>query len=457
MTLHQRLFGAFFLCSAVWMTNGGAFAGDQQLTPQQMRAAAAFSVAQGANLQALALADALIARDPNDVDALVSRSRALRNLGRTDEAQHDAKHAYAHSETDLERFASAMAMAQALASDNKRTRAQLWLRRAGQNAPSKAAKMTARRDFRYVKSRNPWSTQLTFGIAPTDNVNGGSKNETSLITLPGGAQIELENAGNALPLSGTEFNAGLMVHRTISESSQHRLQAEGRLFGRTFRLSTQAQAQSPETKGSDFAFLSLGAGCRLQTGNLQNATEWNGSVERSHYAGALYGDNISLSTAQTFRWPTTGLRLGARAEDLTRHDIDETAKTLSISADIVHQLSSGDRITLRFGSGASHSDSSVLDHRTTRAGVVYARAQPIVGAKLALDFNLLWRSYDSYPLSLEGREDQRTTIGATMTLQQVELYGFNPTVRVEHAVNDSNLRREETVETRVSLGIRSSF
>ena len=88
---------------------------------------------------------------------------------------------------------------------------------------------------------------------------------------------------------------------------------------------------------------------------------------------------------------------------------------------------------------------------------MYARAQPIVGAKLALDFNLLWRSYDSYPLSLEGREDQRTTIGATMTLQQVELYGFNPTVRVEHAVNDSNLRREETVETRVSLGIRSSF
>jgi len=88
---------------------------------------------------------------------------------------------------------------------------------------------------------------------------------------------------------------------------------------------------------------------------------------------------------------------------------------------------------------------------------VYARAQPVVGAKLTLDFNLIWRSDNSYPLSLEGREDRRTTIGATMTLQQVKLCGFNPTVRVEHAINDSNLRREETVENRVSLGIRSSF
>ena len=88
---------------------------------------------------------------------------------------------------------------------------------------------------------------------------------------------------------------------------------------------------------------------------------------------------------------------------------------------------------------------------------MYARAQPIVGAKLTLDFNLLWRSDNSYPLSLEGREGQRAFIGDSVTLQQVELYGFDPMVRVEHAINDSNLRHEETVETRVSLGIRSSF
>ena len=49
------------------------------------------------------------------------------------------------------------------------------------------------------------------------------------------------------------------------------------------------------------------------------------------------------------------------------------------------------------------------------------------------------------------------TIGATMILQKVELFGFNPVVRVEHAINGSNLRHEETVEARVSLRIRSSL
>ncbi len=102
--------------------------------------------------------------------------------------------------------------------------------------------------------------------------------------------------------------------------------------------------------------------------------------------------------------------------------------------------------------------------RTTRFSIIAQRApascmraQPIFGAKLTPDFNLLWRSYDSYPLSLEGRQDQRTTIGATMILQQVEIFVFDPMVRVEHAINGSNLRHEETVEARVSLRIRSSL
>ena len=63
-------------------------------------------------------------------------------------------------------LAAALAVAQALSSEGARTRAQLWLRRAMQVAPTKRQKALAVRDFRYVRLRNPWSTRLSFSVAP---------------------------------------------------------------------------------------------------------------------------------------------------------------------------------------------------------------------------------------------------------------------------------------------------
>jgi tetratricopeptide (TPR) repeat protein len=421
-----------------------------------MRAAAAISISQGRNEQALRLADALLARAADDVDALVSRSRALRNLGRHEEAQRAARRAHQLADDDPERFAAAMAMAQALSSDGHRTRAQLWLRRAAQAAPSEAAQAAVARDYRYVRTRNPWRTQLSLGIAPSSNINGGSQHETSLIDL-GGLQIEVQNAGNALPLSGTQINAGYATSRRLSESETHRLEAQAHVSGRTYRLSAEAKAQAPDAQGSDYAFVSAGAGLRLLTGDPRMPVEWRAGVERSTYGGDLYADALRLGGARGFALPHGVVRIGLEGEHLLRHDIDEDATALDLSAEMIRKLGGGGSLSLSFGAGVSRSDSAVLNHRTARAGLAYALPEPVLGSDLSLDLSLRWRTHDAYPFSSDGRSDRGTTIGATAVLRDVDFYGFNPTLRVQHGVNDSNLRREDTVETSVSLGIRSAL
>lgn len=426
------------------------------LTPAQMRVAAAVSVSEGRNAQALRLTDALLQRDPEDVDALVSRARALRNLGEFAAAQEAARNAHRLAQDDLARYAAAMSMAQALASDGKRTRAQLWLRRAAQAAPSDAAARTVARDYRYVARRNPFQVQFSFGIAPTDNVNNGSRHESMFLDL-GDLTLEVPFEANAMPLSGTEASAGITLRRRLSESDSHALHGHLHMEGRSYRLSSEAKAQDPTARGSDYAFASLGAGLRLMTGAPQTPLEWRGSVERATYGGELYADILRLGTQRALRLPGAGARIGIGAEHLYRHDLDEEATSLELSADLMRPLERGGRLTFSLGSRLSQSDSTVLDSHTLRAGVAYDMAQPVLGSDLRVDMSLRWLDHSAYPNTVDGRQDLGATLGATAVLQDMTLYGFNPTVRVEHRVTDSNLRRQDTAETRLSFGFRSAF
>ena len=137
------------------------------LSPGEMRDLSAKALDAGHPETALELTSALLQRDADDVQALLIRSRAARDSGDFTLARDMAGRAWSLSGTDPEaRYAAALATAQALSSQGKRTRAQIWLRRAAQIAPTEQARQMAVRDFRYVRSRNCWATDLTFGIGP---------------------------------------------------------------------------------------------------------------------------------------------------------------------------------------------------------------------------------------------------------------------------------------------------
>ena len=130
--------------------------GQETATPDQVRQAAAVALKQGRNAQAYSFSEALLQRDPQDRLALLIKSRSARSLGEFRDARLSARQAWKLAESDSQKYAASMVMAQALSSGGQKTLAKFWLRRAVQHAPNRHLERVAIRDFRYVRAASPW-------------------------------------------------------------------------------------------------------------------------------------------------------------------------------------------------------------------------------------------------------------------------------------------------------------
>ena len=139
-----------------------------------MRQLADKAIDAGFGADALRIVDALLLRDPADATALILRSQALRLLGRYDEAETSARAAYAAADSDPGRFGAAMVLAQALSLQDRRIEAQLWLRRAAQEAPNDRLRALAERDFDLVRAATPLTLSFALSLTPSSNVNNGA-------------------------------------------------------------------------------------------------------------------------------------------------------------------------------------------------------------------------------------------------------------------------------------------
>lgn len=126
------------ITAALFSMVAPACAQDARLTREEGRNFAVQLLRSNQPATAKAIAESLLSADPQDPIALTLLSQAERNLGNFAPARQAGQAAWAYATFDEERFAAATVTAQALASDGKFTRAQFWLRRAGNFAPSDA-------------------------------------------------------------------------------------------------------------------------------------------------------------------------------------------------------------------------------------------------------------------------------------------------------------------------------
>ncbi|NDR56527.1 surface lipoprotein assembly modifier [Aliiruegeria sabulilitoris] len=436
------------------------------LDPDAMRATAALSIEQNNPQQALQLAEALLQRDPEDVEALVLKSRALRDLGKYREALDAARAAHQLAESDVEIYSTSLARAQALSSLGARTRAQLWLRMAGQHAPNEEARARAIQDFRYVRARNRWNTNLSFSIAPTSNVNGGSVHDT--ISYGGLQGIVL--GGTARALSGLSYSGGLTTRYRFSESRNHQTELGLHLYHQSYLLSDESQEQAPDAEGDDFAYSSVAVGLR----HKWRPEGWNTPLEFSLLAGrGWYGlEDYSRYTrtaiARAFLLgKSTALRLEAGGEQFHRVTDDAEQRSLHASATLLHEFDNGGGMRLNFGIRDSDSDTGSLDYRRVMGGVGYTLPKPIGSARVTLEADIEHRLYENFPtvdttdifiiMTEKEREDLRTSVGVQLFFDKVEYYGFSPTVTLRHSETRSTDDRYDTVETGLNFGFRSNF
>lgn len=427
------------------------------LSPGQMRDLAGQAVLQGQSGLAFDLSGALIERDANDLGAHLIRSRAARNLGRNDDALSHARRAWALAETEDARYAAALAMAQALSSSGRRTAAQLWLRRAAQIAPNEALKARAAEDFRYVRRQNPWSTALRFSIAPSSNINNGSRNETSeLFGLP----FEFSLEGEARALSGVEISTGVSTRYRLVNSDRKRTDLLFGLSHRTYVLSDDAKDIAPDAKGSEFATSSVFVGLQedyaLSGGKARLG--WDMRLGRTWYGGDPLMSYNRLGASYRRATGETGmLSLSLNREGQSGEDGRADATIWSAQLGYGMSLPGGDTLSLSTSFLTSESDADYLYYDQRAISARYGLAEAIGPAFLVFGLTLSDKRHDGTGVASQKRHEKTAKASVTAILRDVEYYGFMPTITLNAERTDANIDLYETENFGIELGIRSAF
>ena len=449
------------------------------LSVEQMRRAAELNLRNGEADRALAFADALLQRDAQDVTALLVRAHALRMLTRYGAAQAAARTGWRYAQNDSHKYTAAILMAQALSSDGKRTRAQLWLRRAAQVAPTPQHAAKAAQDFRHVQRRNPWQTQLSFTLAPNSNINNGSASDTSSLlyqllnpfSLDGGSEVVLGASSKALSgvETGGEIQTRYRFHQTENRAHDLRLA----LSYRTYSLSksarddlafedTQRRARGEAARnitGSDFAFgnIQLGYGYKQLRRDNRGELNLNADIGQSFYGGARYNSYLRAAVGQSYYLThTTKLDFGLRAETRTAqrgsdHDL------ASLTAGMSRKLASGDGIYLGAQVSAMRSDTVRLAYDELRLRSGYVLGRDVMGTALQFGLSTSFRDYDVSPHDPTGRREFQIAAEVTATFKQIDYFGFNPTVSLSASTTNSNIGLYDVNRVGLSIGIASAF
>lgn len=441
---------------AIWMLLATPGAGaETRVDIPEARKLAVVLVQAGQAQAARDVALALLKRDPDDVTALIVLARAERDLGTFGAAQAAGRRAYRLASPGVERFTAAMATAQALSSDGRRTSAQLWLRRAAEAAPDEGRRAVAARDFAYVRSRNPLTLQFGFGVAPSSNVNGGPTTNTLVI---GGFEFV---DPDAVPLSGLVASLDLGASYIIDVAPGQTLTFGLRGRVQEVALSNDAKDSVPEAEGSDYAQDSLsarvgwaltGAEGRHRTQlDLAFGREWNGREALANTAELSLRHERILS-------PRNRLGFTLSGEHTTRLDTAlRSSDGVRVGLDWTYVLPSKDLAGVSLTLGRISSDAASIAHRSVNVRVSYAKAEPVMGLALAGYVTIGTRNDDEPLYSAEPREDRSLELGVTATMLKLDYLGFAPEVGLIRSRTWSTVSLNDTEETQLRVGIRSSF
>lgn len=435
---------------------GMAQAEEVRMSLNAARAAAARALMAGQPDVALMLADGVLLGAPDDTRALMIKSRALRQLGRPQEAAGAARLALGQSDDERSRFFATLLMAQARSTGGQPGVAQLWLRHAAQIAPDDQLRDTAVRDFRHVRRLTPWRVSLNMSVEPSDNLNGAPK--TNSFTFGG---LPFVNP-SAVPLSGERFVFGADYNRRVPLSETRRLNLGTSFEMQRVRFSDAARDKVPSIDNADYRqdalALSLGYEARARDGLWLGKSDL--SVSRHWLGGVPHADaaRLDLSYGRALVPGLIGaLRFGYEVE--TRHDLalrDSETRELGLT------------LTKRFGKASlgldllvadTASESRLVAHERTRAAVSYGLGKPVKG--LLPRVTLAWEvtDYDRGPSSfwVTPRRDEERSVSLNVLLPKLNYYGFAPEIGVSFRDRSSNYTIYETRSTDLRLGLKSVF
>ena len=451
----RQVFAGLAAGAILWAAPAAA---QVELPVEEARGLAAALEAQGEREAAATIAAALLERDPTDAAAWIVVARIRRAAGDTEGALEAARRANANADTDDERYAAAVELAAGNFRLERGLIAQFWLRRAAQVAPTEELREAAIRNFRVVRAQTPWSWSLGFSVVPSSNVNNGSRAETIEI-----AGLPFVLSGDARALSGLEATlTGSVTYRFEGFDGQP-AQIYGGFATQRVALSEEAKDQAPEADAGDYAFdaVELGYSQVISSWSEDVVLRGEALVGRNWYGGEPLSNYVRGGL--TTRWAIGDRSLATVSASLERQvrfdESDRSAWVTRLDARRIWQVNDrGDVFGIGGGVRRAQSESVEIDNDAVLVSVDYTWNEPVLGpATLGLGLNLEYRDYAESPFSVDGRQDRRAALRATLGAPGWNFYGFGPTVTFEASRTESNVSLYDAEDFGMRVGITSVF
>lgn len=423
---------------------------------------AAQALIAGETALALQIAEAVLAQRPDDRTALVVVAAAAPRLGDPAKGRRAGVRAWAVSQTDAQKFEAARLTALAAANEERFTLSTFWLRRALTVAPSEAASAQTLRDARAVSRRNPWSTQLSFSLVPSSNLNGGAEDETS--TAPGNPTGTLSE--DALALAGWRASLSFGTQYRVQEAQRSRTLVGFQYQAARVRITEDTDIPD-ESLRTDYYELSLRHDRALQNGSLSLRASRGLYEYRDLDLSALTTDyesydiwrlgidrNVPLNDRTT-------LSLSAQREwlEYLSPGIGEVDRII-LRTGLSYRLDSGDRISGSVSLVNSDGDSVNFTSEEMTLSGAYSWAEPFGPITLTLGGGVKWSDYPDYRLLIPvtgGRQDTAVFANANFGFPDLSYAGFTPGLRIDATRTDSNVSRFDRTTWSAGLTIRSQF
>ena len=423
-----------------------------------LQVAAETALTGGMPERALVLATQLLEAEPENFAALYIAALAQTDLNLPDAAARSAARAYRAATTPADRLQAARLAGSTQFRLGNYTRAEWWLRRAANNTATTQQAADVRQEFSLIRQRNPLRIRIGGGIAPSDNINYGSEDETFRLE---GLPFDFFLPDERKALAGTEFSADARVTYKLSENARQLTEFSLYSYGRTYRLTDQAKKDAPEIEGSDFSLtlveVSVSHSRRLF--NLSGPTRSTFHVGETRYGGNDLWDYWRITLGQDLRAGQNGVVSGLISyQDQTARREDQFD---TIVSDIVlaygYRLSNGDQASISIVARKNDTGDIESTFEDYQAIIDYDFAQPVLGTNWSGAIGIGHTNYDEFSLSLDGRRDDYIILGAKIEFAQISYFGFSPNLNITAQRTESDVSQFSTSQVQARFGIQSNF
>lgn len=344
------------------------------------------------------------------------------------------------------------------------TRAQYWLRRSLDTAPTEQARTQVIADYKRLRSLKKFSWTASASLAPSDNVNSGT--DDTELTIDGVPIVGLLDSASQ-PLSGVVGKVDLEASYKLARSERAQWQAQARLFHREVWLSSEARAAAPGVSNSDLASATYELGIeRAWQGRNRDSPALSRlafTLGQTHSGREKHSDTATLSYTRQLRLSQdTALSFGGHVRKIFYNSAASyTGTQAELRGGYSRSLGNGDLLQAGLVLGQTDSRRGNTSNSSVTAHLRYGFGKQIGPAKLSVTLGARHTDYPRYyvgPIpSPEGREDTSYFGSVGLRFVDYERAGFIPTASLRYQATSSNISRFTFDGAHLSIGFASSF